>query len=354
MRARPLLALCGLALALGVSCGRRGGAIATVNGRPVSAEGLWAEMRRSHGDQVLASMIFDKLVKRRARELELKVGEGEFQRLWRARQSRESRAREDSQTAPPPPRSATGAAVTEHDLERVRQAMIGRAGSPGDLERRLRRQGITDEEFERELYWQAVFEKVIGLSVRASPDEIERFYQQHKDEYRRPEQVRVRLMMFDSRANAEQVRSVLHLPQADFGGLAKAFSTDPGTKDRGGDTGWFGPGDYAEAIEERAYKLEEGQISPVFEAPDGWCIVKLVGRRPGGIPPLREVRDRVRARVLEDKRQEAKLAWSQEQWRRSDIRILAPDLKDVAVGEDTEGAPWPPWGYPTRPDFRLP
>lgn len=313
---RVLLALCSVGLALAVSCGGRGKVVATVAGHPIRAEELRAELRRSHGDAVLRSMIFDKLVEQRAREL--------------------------------------GVTVTKGDLARARQALTAQAGSPGDLARHLREQGTTEEEFQRDLYRQALFDRVIGLSVRATPDEIKTFYEKHRKEYRRSEQVRARLMMFESQANAETIHSVLGEPGADFAGLAQAFSTDPGTKDKGGDTGWFGPGDYAEAIVKQAYRLEAGQISPVFETPGGWCILKLTARRPGGLPPLDQVRQQVEGRVLELKRQEAELNWFQQQLRRSDVKILAADLQDAASPGSEQGAPWPPWGYPARPLYPVP
>ncbi|MFQ6131222.1 MAG: peptidyl-prolyl cis-trans isomerase [Armatimonadota bacterium] len=350
-QASALLALCGIALALAASCGGRGGTVATVEGHPIRADDYRAELRRSHGEAVLRSIIFDKLLERRARELGLEVGQAQRERLLRVWLSRGESGAEHQQPSGVP---RSGAGVTEQDLDRARQARIAEAGSPGDLERLLRRQGMDEADFARDLYRQALFERVLGLSVRATPDEIQRFYETHKDEYRRPEQVRVRLMMLGSKANADELRAVLDLPGSDFAGLAQAFSTDPGTKDKGGDTGWFGPGDYAEAIETQAYALKkEGQISPVFEAPDGWCILKLIGRRPGGVQPLDEVRERVRGRVLQLKRRQAEQAWFREQWQRTDIEILAPDLQDLTPPADEEGAPQSPLDTWARPSWSV-
>jgi parvulin-like peptidyl-prolyl isomerase len=82
----------------------------------------------------------------------------------------------------------------------------------------------------------------------------------------------------------------------DFSALAGEFSTDPGSREKGGDLGWFGRGVMVKPFEDTAFGLKVGEISEVFESPFGFHIVKLEERRAqdpaGGAASGEQVRAR--------------------------------------------------------------
>jgi foldase protein PrsA len=79
-------------------------------------------------------------------------------------------------------------------------------------------------------------------------------------------------------ATAKKVKSELDAG-ADFAALAKKYSTDPGSKDKGGDLGFFGEGAMVPEFEEAAYKLKVGEISGPVKSQFGYHIIKLVKKK---------------------------------------------------------------------------
>ncbi len=65
----------------------------------------------------------------------------------------------------------------------------------------------------------------------------------------------------------------------DFAILAREFSQDPGSKDKGGDLGWAKPGSFVPRFEKVMDSLAINQISEPFKSQYGWHIMQVLERR---------------------------------------------------------------------------
>ena len=101
------------------------------------------------------------------------------------------------------------------------------------------------------------------------------------------EQIHARhiLLRTSSEVSDEQARkTLLEIKQRiendeSFAKLASEYSEDPGSKIKGGDLGWAGPGNFVPAFENVAESLSVGQLSEPFKSTFGWHLLEVLERR---------------------------------------------------------------------------
>ncbi len=148
--------------------------------------------------------------------------------------------------------------------------------------------------------------------VEVPESSIAEYYESHPDEFTQEEQVRARhiLLRVDSRRSDEQAQAQMAGIQQrlasgeDFAELARELSDDPGSKDRGGDLGWFGQGRMIKEFEEAAFAASPGELVGPVKTSFGLHLIEVQDHREGGLQTLDKVQGRIRNRLLGELSQE--------------------------------------------------
>jgi peptidyl-prolyl cis-trans isomerase D len=90
------------------------------------------------------------------------------------------------------------------------------------------------------------------------------------------EQVWARHILVADEATAKDISTQL-AAGADFGALAKMLSIDTGSKDKGGDVGWFAKGKMVAEFEKAAFSMKVGEISQPIKSTYGYHIIQVLG-----------------------------------------------------------------------------
>jgi peptidyl-prolyl cis-trans isomerase C len=115
---------------------------------------------------------------------------------------------------------------------------------------------------------------------------VQAYYEENQQRYAR-EMVKAKHILVKEAATAAEVKSKLDAG-GDFAALATEYSTDPGSKRRGGDLGWFTKERMVKPFSDAAFKMEIGAISNPIESKFGFHVIQLDEKRSQ--QPLEEVR----------------------------------------------------------------
>lgn len=148
----------------------------------------------------------------------------------------------------------------------------------------------------------------VRQSLQISDDQLRVQYQQNIQQYQVPNRVHVEhiLLMTVGKPDAEveeikkKAADILQQVKkgAKFEDLAKKFSEDPGTKDKGGDLGWIGQGQTVPEFEKTAFSLSPGQVSELVRTQYGFHIIKVLEKEAAHTKPFEEVKESLRTPLM--------------------------------------------------------
>jgi peptidyl-prolyl cis-trans isomerase SurA len=234
----------------------------------------------------------------------------------------------------------TGETELVKRLNQMRQQM-GLA-SIDDLEAEAKKQGVSYEDFKEQIRISVVTQQVIGQEVggklHISNEDIQDWYNKHQKELEGPEEISLSEIMVSTQPAKQDVESKdkpaagqdKNLPEdpakvaeaeakanqlldqlkkgAKFDDLAKKSSDGP-TAAQGGTLGTFKRGELAKDLEDKTFALKSGENTGVIRTRQGFIILKVASHRPAGIPPLKDISDRIREAIYSERLEPAARAY---------------------------------------------
>ena len=258
---------------------------ATVNGRPIPAEKVYSVYRMNK-----------QMLQQRGRVL----NETDDQAL--KAQSLEAVVADELlfQAA-----SAKGVTVPAAEVETAVKQLKTRAGSDAAYKKFLADSGFTDADVHEEIARNmktAAYGKSLVAGTGVSEEQAKKYYDanQPKGMFNVPEQVHVQYILVKAAdTDPESVRTSARKRAGeaakraaageDFAALAKEYSQDPSAA-RGGDIGLIPRGVMFPKFEELAFTAKSGTVSPVFETPKGFNVIKVLEKKPESTRTYDEVK----------------------------------------------------------------
>ncbi|MBZ5616574.1 MAG: peptidyl-prolyl cis-trans isomerase [Acidobacteriia bacterium] len=169
----------------------------------------------------------------------------------------------------------------------------------------------------RQIKYVVVDSSKIAAATAVSAQDLQTYYDQHRDEYRVPEQVKVSHILIktplpapgakedakavaDARTKAEGLLKELKAG-GDFAKLAEKYSDDPGSAKSGGELGWIGRGRTVPEFEKAAFSLAKGQTSDLVKSSYGFHIIRLEDKHDAHLKTLAEVKSEIEEKVKQQK-----------------------------------------------------
>lgn len=187
----------------------------------------------------------------------------------------------------------------------------------------LLKEGISVEDYKREIMEQIIILKVVNREVRSkisvSDKEIEAYYQSHISDFKLPENIRigyVNVQLKDPDSEDESQRALKKINNIreylnnniSISDLKRRYS-DSRDINFVSDLGFIKKGDLMPELEKPAFSLKEGEVSDVIRTSAGFYIIKLIEVKKTGFISINEVIDKIREAVFQEKSESSYKEW---------------------------------------------
>ena len=238
--------------------------IASVEGEEITEAELNESLTSQYGEEVLNTLIADKIIELEAEKLEMSVTDEEIA------------AEYEDYTAQYGGEEAFLEVISSYNMD------------------------VEDIKKDIKLYLLTL--KVMEDYVGMTDEDVKTYFEENKATYGQAAQVEASHILVEDEATAKEVIEKINAG-GDFAELAKEYSTDTTTKEDGGSLGTFGKGEMEEAFENAAFALEIGAISEPVETSYGFHVIKVTDKTEEKEAVFEEVKEIVSDDLLDSKEQ---------------------------------------------------
>lgn len=195
-------------------------------------------------------------------------------------------------------------------------------------------QARRQREFEDNFLMESFIKKLQAKELAVTDADVEKYYEEHKNEYLRPVQVMARHILVAERPTAEAALARVKKGE-DFAAVAKELSIDPMSAQRGGEIGPFGKGELVPEFENAVFALKVGQVSDIVPTKFGFHIIQKISEKVLKPVPADEARQSIRSMLSRIKFD----AWMTETKKKMNVSVNYDRLSQVSLPQSTLALP---------------
>ncbi|MGI6036606.1 MAG: peptidylprolyl isomerase [Limnochordia bacterium] len=234
-----------------------------INGEPITKDEFYGRLEQEGGQEILQQMIMEKVVYQAA--------------------------------------EAAGITPDPEQLEEEFQTFkAGYFLDEQHFQMTLAQYGITEDQLRREMKLMSILEELAAKDVIITEADIEAYFAENKTRFDQPEQVRASHILVDDEALAAEILAQLQ-EGADFAQLAAEHSIDPGSKERGGDLGFFTEDRMVPEFSAAAFALDVGELSEVVQSTYGYHIILVTDRQEAVEATLESSKDQIQQLLRQER-----------------------------------------------------
>ena len=217
-----------------------------------------------------------------------------------------------------------------------------------DLEKAVSSSGVNWEDFKNNIknriLTQEVIRREVGSHINITHDEEMKYYEEHKKDFVRPEQVALSAIEIKTEGKKEseipelkaKAQKLLDRVKEgeDFGELAKRFS-DGATAQQGGYLGQYKRGELSKELEDIVFKMNRNQLTDVIETKQGFLVLKVLEHYEEGEQSFEKVENEIQDHLYQQKMEPA-LREYLKTLREQSYVVIKPGYQDMAGGGNSE------------------
>ena len=234
--------------------------------------------------------------------------------------------------------------VSDDEVNKKVDALKAQFGA-AQFEQLVKQRGMTTDDVKNAIKDQIIVDKAVGANVKVSESDISKFFQKNHATLDKPAQIHARHILVPDMKTAQMVEQKLK-GGAKFEDLAKQYSQDPGSKDKGGDLGNFRQGQMVPAFEKAAESQPLNVVGAPVKSPFGYHIIEVLDRTPAVKATLAGSHDQIADQLRQQQEGPLVQPFMQSLMSKAKIDVKDPRFADVfpspaAAAASASAAPAP-------------
>lgn len=245
-------------------------AVAKVDGEAISKDELYDVMVEQYGAATVEQLIADKIV--------------------------DSEAKKEKVT------------ITDEELNEEVDKLKESYGGEDVFNQMLESNNTTLDVLKEDLKNYLTIRKLLEPQIEITDEELQTYFEENKDSFGEAEQVKASHILVEDEATANEIKQKL-ADGADFGELAKEYSTDEGTKENGGELGFFAKGTMVTEFDDVAFTLPVNEISDPVKTEYGYHIIKVEEKKEAKEANFDDSKTEIKDTLIEQKLETEYSTW---------------------------------------------